>query len=93
MEGGRAHQSGPQEGKKNGPISGAIIKRLDGGLIQEWRRRAAPPVGTAKREISKKQVKVIYCQRPLLLLLYEALAHPNWQKCRDHDFDAFKALQ
>jgi len=47
-------------------------------LIQEWRRRA--PLRQPERQkerFRKQQVKVISCQRPLLLLLYEALAQPK----------------
>jgi hypothetical protein len=93
MEGGRAHPSGPQEGEKNGPISGAIIKRLDGGLNQEWRRRE--PVRESERQIErlrKQRVKVISCQRPLLLPLYKALAQPKQRVYDNIGADAFKPL-
>jgi hypothetical protein len=63
--------------------------RVESGMATQ---RAGPRIGTAIERLRKQRVKVIWCQRPLLLPLYKALAQPKQRVYDNSGADAFKPL-
>ena len=59
------------------PFLGPKLKEAKGGLSQEWRRRE--PLRESEQQIERfrQQVKVIACQRPILLFLTKHFRNQN----------------
>jgi hypothetical protein len=85
-----AVQGRETKGIKMAPFLGPKLKEAKGGLSQEWRRRE--PLRESEQQIERfrKRVKVIACQRPLLLFLYKALPQPKRQPCGNCGHGMFK---